>query len=102
MKRELIREVMMSTKLFVANIPDEINPDDLEKLFKKYGDVCSVSIARNQRTGKSLGWGFVEIDDRDAECAIACLNRYKWFGRRLKVSEARPRKDRERDLFGRA
>lgn len=90
----------MSKKLFVANFEYHTNADDLEKLFKKYGTVCSVSIARNQRTGESLGWGFVEMDDdRDAECAIACLNRYKWFGRRLKVNEARPRKDRE--LFGR-
>ena len=93
----------MSKKLFVANFPDHVNADDLEKLFRKYGKVCDVSIARNQRTGNSLGWGFVEMmEDDEAERAIAGLNWHEWFGQRLKVNEPRPRKGRVRDLFGRA
>lgn len=93
----------MSKKLFVANFEYHVNADDLEKLFKKYGKVCNVSIARNQRTGESLGWGFVEMDDdRDSERAVGGLNGREWFGQRLRVNEYRPRKDRERDIFGRA
>jgi RNA recognition motif-containing protein len=93
----------MSKKLFVANFPDDVNADDLEKLFNKYGKRSSASIARHQRTGDSLGWAFVEMeDDYEAELAIASLNGSEWRGQRLRVNEARPRKARERDVFGRA
>ena len=93
----------MSKKLFVANFSDYVDADDLRKLFSRYGKVGSVDFAINLRTRDSLGWAFVEMeDDYDAECAIAGLNGRAWLGQRLTVNEYRPRKDCERDVWGRA
>lgn len=92
----------MTKKLFVANFPDYVDANDLEKLFKRFGN-CSASIAVNLRTRENLGWAFVEMaQDDDAERAIAGLNGREWLGgQRLKVSEARPKADRNRDYWGR-
>ena len=79
-------------KIFVANFDRETSEDDLESLFVKYGKANLVFHSVDWESGKSKGWGFVEMpDEDDAERAIQSLDG-KWRnGKRLKVNKARPR-----------
>jgi RNA recognition motif-containing protein len=82
-------------KIFVANFDEDINEDDLEALFGKYGPVTNVTVWFNERTNRSQGFGFVETsDDADAERAIERLNGRWWNGRRL-INFATCHSDRE-------
>ena len=83
--------------LFVANFDKRTEKEDLEELFREYGEVTDVKIFRDRETDESLGYGFVEMaDDWDAERAMKRLNGRWWNGRRLKVTERRPR-DKDED-----
>ena len=78
--------------IFVGNMPWAMTEEDLHQLFKRYGLVASVRIATDRTTGRSRGFGFVEMpDDGEAEAAIAGLNGTTLEGRPLTVNEARPR-----------
>lgn len=84
----------MPTTLFVANLSEFVTEGDLESLFARYGSVVSVKIWIDLETGKSRGFGFVELDDDwGAERAIEKLNGKRLYGQRLKVQEARPRQN---------
>ena len=80
--------------IYVGNLSYDTSEQQLESLFGSYGSVTKVSILRDQVTGKSRGFGFVEMnDDSEAMAAIEGLNGSDCDGRNLKVNEARPRKD---------
>jgi RNA recognition motif-containing protein len=81
--------------IYVGNLPYELTKDELKDVFQQYGEVSSVNIITDKMTGRSKGFGFVEMsDESNAKEAINKINGYSFKGRNLKVSEARPREDR--------
>ena len=83
----------MSKKIYVGNLPFSSSEDDLKDVFGRHGTVASVNIITDRETGRSRGFGFVEMqDDGEAGAAIAALNGTQLDGRTLTVNEARPRK----------
>jgi cold-inducible RNA-binding protein len=82
----------MGRKLYVGNLPYEIGEAELQELFGRIGPVESVTIMRDQMTGRARGFGFVEMgSDEDAQTAITQLNETQVGGRNLTVNEARPK-----------
>jgi RNA recognition motif-containing protein len=78
--------------IYVGNIPFQVTEGDIEEAFGAFGSVNSVKIITDHETGKSKGFGFVEMDEDDeARAAIEALNDSYLEGRALKVNEARPR-----------
>lgn len=85
----------MTKKIYVGNIPFKATKDDLETLFSKYGEVESVNLITDPQTGRSKGFGFVEMaTDEDANKAITGLNKSIFMDRELSVAEARPQERR--------
>jgi RNA recognition motif-containing protein len=85
----------MSKNLYVGNLPFSATADDLREAFGQYGTVTSAQVVSDRETGRSRGFGFVEMAD-GADEAIANLNGAQLEGRTLTVNEARPREDRPR------
>jgi RNA recognition motif-containing protein len=84
----------MSISIYVGNLSFESNEGDLKTLFEQYGAVDSAKIISDQFTGRSRGFGFVEMASREEGLtAIRELDSKDFNGRTLKVNEARPRKD---------
>ncbi len=82
----------MAVKLYVGNLPYSTTDADLNELFAEYGTVASATVIKNPETGRSKGFGFVEIDeDEKAKEAIEALNGKDLGGRDLVVNEARAR-----------
>ncbi len=89
------------TKLYVGNLPYKFTDQDLKDLFSAYGNVVSTSIITERETGRSKGFGFVELeDDAMAQKAIEEINGKDLEGRKAVVSVARPKEDRPRRSFG--
>ena len=87
--------------IFVAGLSFKVNDADLLNLFEEYGTITSAKVITDRQTGRSKGYGFVEIDDQEAaEKAIAELNGAEYDGRTISVSEAKPREERPRRDFG--
>jgi RNA recognition motif-containing protein len=85
----------MGKKLYVGNLSYEVTDGDLEQLFAAHGTVESAQVIMDRDTGRSKGFGFVEMKtDQEAQAAIAALNGQESGGRSLTVNEARPREDR--------
>ena len=85
----------MAKKLYVGNLSYDVDSSELEKLFSAHGTVSSAQIISDRETGRSKGFGFVEMSsDAEAEAAIAALNGQDYQGRTLTVNEARPREER--------
>lgn len=85
----------MSKKLYVGNLGYLLTDSDLAKLFQPHGAVESAQIVVDRDTGKSKGFGFVEMqNDQEAHAAIVALNGQESGGRQMMVNEARPREDR--------
>jgi len=85
----------MATKLFVGSLPWETTSEDLEQMFAKAGQVVSAVVITDKMSGRSKGFGFVEMStDEEAGKAIKELNDSDLKGRKIVVSEARPREDR--------
>jgi len=85
----------MTTKLYVGNLSFETSSNDLENLFAKAGTVQSVSLIEDRETGRSRGFGFVEMQTKEeGDAAIAQFNGTELAGRTLKVNEAKPRENR--------
>jgi RNA recognition motif-containing protein len=85
----------MAKKLYVGNLSYQVDSSELEQLFGQHGQVVSAQIINDRDTGRSKGFGFVEMaNDDEAEAAIAALNGQEHGGRALTVNEARPREDR--------
>jgi RNA recognition motif-containing protein len=80
--------------IYVSNISFSVTEDDLSQVFAEFGNVTSVKIITDKFTGKSRGFGFVEMsDDSEAQSAIQELNGSEFAGRELQVKEALPKKD---------
>ena len=75
-------------KLYVGNLPWSTTDSDLESLFSNIGPVTSANVITDRDTGRSRGFGFVEMDKGDAERAIAELNGHTLESRQLKVNQA--------------
>lgn len=85
----------MSRKLYVGNLPYEVGENELQELFARVGGVESVSVMRDQATGRARGFAFVEMNTEEgAQKAINELNDSQLGGRNLTVNEARPRPER--------
>ena len=85
----------MKKKLYVGNLSFETTESDLKELFAQTGSVETVRIITDRDTGRSKGFGFVEMTNNDeAQAAISALNGQQSNGRALTVNEARPREDR--------
>lgn len=78
--------------IFVGNLPFSTNSADLEALFAQYGEVESAAVITDRDTGRSRGFGFVEMPDAAANEAIEALNGSDYDGRQLTVNQARPRR----------
>src|SRR6476661_6165319 len=85
----------MSNKLYVGNLSFRVTSDDLQDYFAGAGEVQSANIVMDRETGRSRGFGFVEMGSEDAaNAAIAQFNGQEFDGRNMVVNEARPREDR--------
>ena len=86
---------MVGKKLYVGNLTYRVSSSDLEQLFSQFGSVESAEVISDRDTGRSKGFGFVEMsNDNEARAAIDALNDQEHDGRRLTVNEARPREPR--------
>jgi RNA recognition motif-containing protein len=85
----------MGKKLYVGNLAYGVTSSDLETMFSAHGTVTSAQVIMDRDTGRSKGFGFVEMsNDQEAQNAIQALNGQASDGRNLTVNEARPREDR--------
>ncbi|NCS88281.1 MAG: RNA-binding protein [Ignavibacteria bacterium CG2_30_36_16] len=83
----------MSTKLFVGSLPWTVSDEELKTAFEAHGQVVSAKVITDRETGKSRGFGFVEMEDETgASNAIQALNGSEIDGRSIVVSEAKPKK----------
>jgi cold-inducible RNA-binding protein len=82
----------MGKKLYVGNMGYDVSSSDLEQLFTQHGEVQSAEVINDRTTGRSKGFGFVEMgSEQEAQTAIAALNGKDHGGRELTVNEAKPR-----------
>ncbi|MCI0650794.1 MAG: RNA-binding protein [Planctomycetes bacterium] len=87
----------MGKKLYVGNLSYTVDSSALEQCFSAHGKVESAQVISDRETGRSKGFGFVEMgSDDEAQAAITALNGQQWEGRTITVNEARPREDRPR------
>src|SRR4030095_16195835 len=85
----------MSTKLYVGNLSFDTSSEQLQTIFAEAGTVQSASIVEDRETGRSRGFGFVEMSTKEeAQAAITTLDGKECDGRNLKVNEAKPRENR--------
>jgi RNA recognition motif-containing protein len=85
----------MGKKLYVGNLAYSVTNDTLEQMFAAHGSVQSAQVIMDRDTGRSKGFGFVEMgSDQEAQAAIAALNGVNVDGRNLTVNEAKPREER--------
>ncbi len=85
----------MAKKLYVGNLSYNTSDSDLQRLFEEYGTVESAQVISDRETGRSKGFGFVEMSsDQEAQAAISALNGKEVDERALTVNEAKPREDR--------
>ena len=87
----------MATKLYIGNLSYSTNADQLKEVFSQAGEVVSATVITDKMSGRSRGFGFVEMaDDASAQKAVEMLNGYKLEDRELTVNEARPTSDHPR------
>ena len=85
----------MEKRLYVGNLPFDTSEDDLHQLFSAHGQIVSAKLITDMETGRSRGFGFVEMSTEDeAKAAIEKMNKAKVGDRELTVNEARPRPER--------
>jgi RNA recognition motif-containing protein len=83
--------------IYVGNLPYQTTEEDLKEMFEAFGEVESAAVIKDKVTGRSRGFGFVEMpSDADAQSAIAALNGNEMEGRAITVNEARPRSEGRR------
>src|SRR5579871_2831593 len=91
----LFMEAQMGKKLYVGNLAYSVTDGTLEQMFAPHGSVQSAQVIMDRDTGRSKGFGFVEMDNQaEAQAAITALNGKEVDGRTLTVNEAKPRSDR--------
>jgi cold-inducible RNA-binding protein len=99
--RKAQRYETMSKKLYVGNLTFDVTDDQLRGMFDSFGSVQSAQVIMDRDTGRSKGFGFVEMsNDQEAQAAIAGLNGQMSGGRALTVNEAKPKEDRPRSGGG--
>ena len=87
----------MGNKLYVGNLPYSVRDNDLEQAFSQFGSVTSAKVMMERDTGRSKGFGFVEMgSDAEAQAAISGMNGQSLGGRSVVVNEARPMENRPR------
>ena len=86
-------------KLYVGNLPWSTTEDDLRELFAAIGPTQSATVITDRETGRSRGFGFVELENEAADQAISQLNGTEMGGRQLKINEARERPPRGPSRF---
>ena len=84
----------MSKNIYVGNLAWSVSNDELRDMFEAFGEVISARVIEDRETGRSRGFGFVEMEDAGALEAIEAMDGSMFSGRTLKVNEARPREDR--------
>lgn len=84
----------MARTLYVGNLPWATKAEDLGDAFSAHGEVLSSRVITDRETGRSRGFGFVEVRDEDAETMIAAMNGTELNGRVITVNEAKSREDR--------
>ncbi|WP_369432128.1 RNA recognition motif domain-containing protein [Aquisphaera insulae] len=88
----LLRASMMAKRLYVGNLKYTVTSEQLQEIFEQFGSVSSAQVLSDRDTGRSRGFGFVEMpNDDEAQAAIDTLDGQDHDGRRLTVNEARPR-----------
>ncbi len=86
----------MSQKIYVGNLGFSVNNEDLKAKFEHFGSVSSANVIMDRDSGRSKGFGFVEMNEKsDAMTAISELNGSDFQGRQMNVSEAKPQAPRE-------
>ncbi len=86
----------MSSNIYVGNLSYDTTDDSLNNAFSKHGSVISARVVMDRMTGRSRGFGFVEMENNgEAQAAIQALNGAQLDGRALKVNEAKPRESRD-------
>lgn len=84
----------MSKTLYVGNLTWAITEQELSQAFEAHGKVIAARIITERGTGRSKGFGFVEVEDADSEKMVSSMNGFELSGRPLIVNEARPKSDR--------
>lgn len=82
------------TRIYVGNLPFSATPDEVRALFEQHGSVENVDLIHDRETGRPRGFGFVEMEESEAQEAIQALDGTEMGGRNLRVNEARPREPR--------
>ena len=91
----------MGKKLYCGNLGFDVSSSDLEQLFSEFGSVDSAQVIEDRETGRSKGFGFVEMgSDAEAASAIEALDGTEHNGRAIKVNEAKPREPRRGGGYG--
>jgi RNA recognition motif-containing protein len=81
--------------IYVGSLSYDVTEDEIRDVFSPYGEISSISIIKDKFSGKSKGFGFVEMPKQEeAEEAIKCLDESEMKGRNIKVNEAKPREER--------
>jgi len=83
---------MQEMNIYVGNLPFSVTEDELREMFERFGEVQSVKLITDRETGRPRGFGFVEMENADADAAIKELNNTEMGGRMLKVNQSEPRK----------
>jgi len=84
----------VTKRLYFGNLSWDVNDTELTNAVAQYGKVVSARVVTDRETGRSRGFGFVEVDEADAQNVIESMNGLSWNGRALTVNEAREREDR--------
>lgn len=87
--------------MYVSNLGFQVTDEELKSMFNKYGEVTSAKVVMDRETGRSRGFGFVEMADKAAEEAMKDLDGTQMDGRSISVSKARPKTDNKNDSFSR-
>ncbi len=81
--------------IYVGNLPYNVTESDLKEAFSEFGEISSVRLVSDKFSGKSKGFGFIEMpDNSEAEAAMNALNESSFKGRDIKVNQAKPREER--------
>lgn len=91
---------MSNKKLYVGSLNFKCTDEELRNLFSQFGEVISARVIIDRDTGRSKGFGFVEMGDADAQAAIQNLNGFSFSGREIIVNEARPQGERPVGGYG--
>lgn len=92
----------MAKKLYVGNLAYSVTSDQLQSLFGQHGTVTSATVISDRMSGRSKGFGFVEMSsDEEAHAAMEALNGQDLEGRALRINEARPKTERSGTVFDR-